>query len=159
LGFAYDDQGKIAKSGTIDAELLEALNDLAYYRQAPPKTLGKEWYKEQFKPILTRFNPSEKDALATLSEHVAQQITTATKQDSPQRILVTGGGAYNTFLIDRLNALSTNNFEAGSPELIEFKEAMIFGFLGVLRWRSEVNCLSSVTGASKDNIGGAVFLP
>jgi anhydro-N-acetylmuramic acid kinase len=159
LGFAYDDEGKIAKSGTIDAELLEALNDLAYYRQAPPKTLGKEWYKEQFKPILTRFNPSEKDALTTLSEHVAQQIATATRQDNPQRILVTGGGAYNTFLIDRLNALSPNNFEIGPPELIEFKEAMIFGFLGVLRWRSEVNCLSSVTGASKDNIGGAVFLP
>ena len=74
-------------------------------------------------------------------------------------MLVTGGGAFNSFLMEKIREYAGSEIKVivPEPEVVSFKEALIFAFLGVLRWRNEVNCLNSVTGAKKDNIGGAIY--
>nr|MBX2827004.1 anhydro-N-acetylmuramic acid kinase [Flavobacteriaceae bacterium] len=73
-------------------------------------------------------------------------------------VLVTGGGAYNSYLLERLRELKNVNLVIPNNHLIEYKEALVFGLLGVLRMRDEVNCLASVTGASKDHSAGILYL-
>ncbi|HYK57254.1 MAG TPA: anhydro-N-acetylmuramic acid kinase, partial [Flavisolibacter sp.] len=104
------------------------------------------------------------DKLHTTCHHIAFQIAAAVKTvgktAKKPNMLITGGGAFNTFLIELLqNYLGeTCEIVVPEPEVVSFKEALIFAFLGVLRWLNEVNCLSSVTGADKDNVVGAVYM-
>lgn len=156
-GMAYDADGALARTGEVNLELLENLNALDFYKQEPPRSLGREWFDEQVKPLITSDFPL-KDRLRTVIEHIALLIAQELDKAKVGTALFTGGGAHNGFLIERIAALGKTKPELPSRELIDYKEAVIFAFLGLMRMRGEVNTLASVTGASRDNIGGAVWL-
>lgn len=154
LGHDFDNNGEIAASGTIATELLKELDAIHFYNMAAPKSLGYEDFLQTWLPILKSRTLEIQDMLRTYSFHLSGQIAKALPKQVSS-LLVTGGGAFNEFLIDRLGQDCAGvKIEVPSKELIEFKEAFAFAFLGVLRLRREVNCLASVTGASQDNIGG-----
>ncbi|MFC4721376.1 anhydro-N-acetylmuramic acid kinase [Geojedonia litorea] len=159
LGHDYDDKGKIAKEGTINSQMLEQLNALDFYQQSYPKSLGLEWVEMTIFPIIDSYKLSVQDILKTFVEHIADQISDETIGNNTCSVLVTGGGAYNDYLISRLQAKSQNQITIPSKTIIEFKEALIFSLLGVLKIRDEVNCLASVTGASRDHSSGIIFQP
>lgn len=156
LGKDFDEGGILAQSGVIDSILLEKLNQLSYYEKLPPKSLGIEWITNNVFPIIDASNIATKDKLRTFVEHIAFQIGNTIKSKE-KTILMSGGGAYNTFLAESIQSHSNNKIIIPSNEIIEYKEALIFAFLGVLRLRKEVNCLQSVTGALKNNIGGCIY--
>lgn len=159
LGFNYDNQGNIAKKGTINKVLLNQLNKLQFYKETYPKSLGLEWVKATVFPIIDSYNLSVSDVLRTVVEHIAIQISLVINQTENATVLVTGGGVFNLFLMSRVMSLSKNFIKTPSNEIVEFKEALIFGLLGVLKLREENNCLSSVTGASKNHSSGKIFFP
>ena len=158
-GRPYDDGGEIARSGMISTYLLNELNVLPFYRLLPdtPKSLGKEWVIENVDPLIEQFELDERDLLRTICEHVAIQVAKALSSKKTGKLLITGGGAYNTFLIERIKELVSLEVVVPDKNTIEFKEALIFAFLGVLRMRKEVNCLKSVTGARENSSGGAIY--
>ena len=158
LGFNYDDKGEIAKQGNLNHELLNQLNKLAFYQSIPPKSLGLEWVEKEVFPIIDSFKLKIEDVLYTFVKHIAIQISTIINQTEHASVLVTGGGVFNLFLMDKINELTNNRIIIPKEEIIEFKEALIFGFLGVLKLRNEVNCLKSVTGASKDHSSGKIYV-
>lgn len=156
LGREYDDGGAFAKAGKVNSLILKELNKLVYYKLSPPKSLGMEWVNENIWSLLQSLkNP--KDALATFTEHIAIQIASNLSVNST--VLITGGGAYNSFLINRIRLHSSADLIVPDPNIVEYKEAIIFALLGVLRLRNENNILSSVTGASKDHCSGRIYLP
>jgi anhydro-N-acetylmuramic acid kinase len=155
LGFDYDDKGKIASTGIIHTKLLEELNSLNYYKTKPPKSLGLEWVQSTIFPLIDDKNLEIKDVLATFIEHVAIQIAASTKKC--KNIFITGGGVFNEFLIKRINHHSSLEIIIPNSQIVNYKEALIFAFLGLLRVDNQVNCLSSVTGAKKDHSSGVIF--
>jgi len=155
LGHTFDDEGKLAASGSLDQKLMDQLSALSYYSEAPPKSLGLEWVQKEILPLLEAANISDNNILHTFTEHAARQI--AAQFQSGSSILITGGGAHNTFLLERIKKQKKLNLMVPEDKLLEFKEALIFGLLGVLRLRNEVNCLSSVTGARQDHCSGKVY--
>jgi anhydro-N-acetylmuramic acid kinase len=157
LGLDYDDRGALARTGKLLYAKLDALNALPYYKNSPPKSLGLEWVKEWVDPILDPNQINPKDALRTAIEHIAMQIAKPLKAKST--VLVTGGGAYNSYLLERILFFKKLDLIVPESDLVEFKEALIFGLLGVLKLREEVNCLSSVTGAKHDHSSGNIFMP
>ncbi len=157
LGFDYDCNGDIAASGNINEALLSKLNNLEFYKLNPPKSLGLEWVRETIFPLIKEYNLKIEDILRTFVEHVAYQITREINTSRNTSVLITGGGVYNLFLMDRIKALTDNTIIVPSKKIIEYKEALIFGLLGVLKLRNENNCLSSVTGASKNHSSGNIF--
>jgi anhydro-N-acetylmuramic acid kinase len=128
---------------------------LSFYKLSPPKSLGLEWVKKHVFPLLEKSNISIIDQISTVTEHIAFQLVNQFKVDS--KILITGGGTFNSFLLERMNNLKKINLVLPSSKLIEYKEALIFGLLGVLKLRNENNCLKSVTGAIKDHSSGEIF--
>ena len=157
LGLAYDDKGSIAASGAVSQDLLNQLNGLPFYREKGPKSLGLEWVQAAVFPLIDGFNLPMKDILRTCIEHMACQI--ATVLSGRKEVLVTGGGVFNEFLMQRIAALSSLKISIPSNVLIAYKEALIFALLGVLKSEDQVNCLSSVTGAKHDHCSGVVFQP
>ncbi|MDX1462047.1 MAG: anhydro-N-acetylmuramic acid kinase [Marinirhabdus sp.] len=155
LGVPYDDGGQIAKNGTVNAILLDALNANSYYQKQPPKSLGLEWVATQIFPELEASVISTEDKIATVTEHIAIQLAANFKPHSS--VLVTGGGAYNSFLLESVSYHKDLKLKVPEPQLVEFKEALVFAVLGVLRLRGEVNCLASVTGAERDHSSGQIF--
>ncbi len=155
LGFDYDEGGALAASGQLHKELLDKLNTLSFYKDTQPKSLGYEFVAETINPILSQFKIPTRDLLRTFTEHIAQQI--ALKLKPKGSVLITGGGTYNTYLLKRLSAFCDCNFVIPTNRLVDFKEALIFAFLGLLRLENKVNCLKSVTGASKDHSSGDIF--
>lgn len=155
IGLEMDRDGEIASRGTVHQELLDALNALDYYSRPYPKSLGREWVEKNVFPLLDASGLSLEDVLRTYYEHCAQQLARVTRPG--KSLLVTGGGAYNKFLISRMHALSGCHIFIPKPAIVEFKEALIFAFLGVLYMVGEPSCLKSVTGAERDNIGGMLF--
>ncbi len=155
IGLEMDRDGVIASRGQVNQALLEGLNALDYYARPWPKSLGREWVEKQVLPLLDSCGLPLEDILRTYYEHCAFQLSRVTEPG--QSLLVTGGGAYNKFLIERMRALSGCDIVIPEPAIIEFKEALIFAFLGVLYMLDEPSCLRSVTGAAKDNIGGMLF--
>lgn len=157
LGLKYDDKGNIARSGKISEELLSELNALDFYRKPYPKSLGFEFVKTVLLPMIENYSISIEDKLRTFTEHIAIQIALALPRKSGS-VLVTGGGAYNDFLIERMQThLSEMKIEIPDAKTIEFKEALIFALLGVLRLHGEINVLASVTGAMHDHSSGEVY--
>lgn len=164
-GKTYDADGLMASSGFIDVALLTQLNKLAYYQKPYPKSLPNSFGVEEVYPIIKASQLSSVDALRTYVEHIAQQIAYAvnsvyTKIENKQ-LLITGGGAFNKFLVQRITELLKPfaiHVVVGSDELIQYKEALIMALLGVLRWREENTVLASVTGAERSSIGGAVWI-
>jgi len=155
-GLPFDDKGQLAAVGEVHIGLLKSLNDLEYYRIEGVKTLGREWFIENLLPLFEQSKIDLKDQLRTAIEHIAYQIAMSTNEIEGGKILVTGGGALNDFLISRIRKLSNAEIFVPEEKLIHYKEAFIFAFLGVLRLRNEINCLSSVTGASRDSSAGVV---
>lgn len=159
LGMDYDKDGMLAAKGTVNKSLLKAFSSLPFYSVAPPKSLGKEWIFEQFIPLLEHSNLTIEDKLATVCEHIAREIYRALPENkNTQSLLITGGGAFNLHLLERIHKNGSLQVVVPDKETINFKEALIFAFLGVLRMRNEPNCLQSVTGALRDNVGGAIYL-
>lgn len=157
LNMEYDDNGKIASEGNINNNLLKALNSLAFYNDAKPKSLGYEFVVETIFPMIDKHNLSIKDILRTFVEHIAIQISKKIDSDSQKTMLITGGGAFNTFLIERLQFYTKTQLIIPDETIINYKEALIFALLGFLKDEGKNNCLKSVTGASKDHSSGVVF--
>lgn len=157
LGLPYDDKGMLAKSGILHEELLQELNNLPFYSSSYPKSLGVEFVNGTILPLLSKYTISEVDVLRTFVEHIAFQISSVIKNKKGS-VLITGGGAYNIFLIERMQS-NLPNAKLIIPDkvLLEFKEALVFALLGVLRFRNENNTLASVTGAKKDHCSGNIY--
>lgn len=153
----FDENGKLARQGVLHQPLLEALNKLEFYHRKPPKSLGKEWVVSEVHPVLQHFDIPVEDKLRTFVEHIADQVASAVGNHDTSTLLITGGGAFNGFLAERIREKTQLTLVLPDPLTINFKEALIFAFLGVLRWRAEINCLKSCTGASHNNVGGAIY--
>jgi anhydro-N-acetylmuramic acid kinase len=157
LGLPFDDRGEIAKSGVLNNELFEELNNLDFYAAGYPKSLGVEFVHSNVFPIIAKYAIPVEDVLHTFVEHVAYQIGNIISKKNTS-LLITGGGAYNDFLIAKICHYLTNvNVVIPDKITLEFKEALIFALLGVLKIRNENNTLSSVTGARKDHSSGIIF--
>ncbi|MCX6292616.1 MAG: anhydro-N-acetylmuramic acid kinase [Bacteroidetes bacterium] len=168
-GKPFDENGMLARGGKVNEPLLNQLNNLPFYKKHFPKSLGREDVERDFLSLIDSSPASTEDKLRTFCEHVALQVSKAVNGNNRQstvgssqtannnRMLVTGGGTYNLFLVERMKDLCSAQMIIPEEKIIQYKEALIFAFLGVLRWRGEVNCLKSVTGASRDSVGGAVF--
>ena len=163
-GLAYDKGGALARKGTLIPELLGQLNALDYYSQPFPKSTGYEWFSTGIVPIITAHKAPMESLLYTAIQHICEQIAIpikAVRGKKEKTILVTGGGACNSYMMEVLQTkLGKNNrLHIPDQELIEFKEALIFALMGVLRLEQEINVLHSVTGARKDSSSGVLFLP
>ena len=168
-GKAYDDGGKLAAAGLVHHELLDKLNALDYYQQPFPKSLANDFGTATVYPLVKQYGLSIPDVLSTCVEHIAMQIkksihtvTTSTAiETAGSKLLVTGGGAFNNFMVERISGqLKETGITAVVPDkqLVNYKEALVMALIGVLRWREEYNILSSVTGAVRNSINGALWL-
>tara|TARA_B110000003_G_scaffold147205_1_gene148227 strand:- start:15789 stop:16859 length:1071 start_codon:yes stop_codon:yes gene_type:complete len=157
LGYEYDNKGLLAFKGVVNEKLLSELNQLKFYRMSPPKSLGLEWVQKFIFPLLDKYQIAPVDILRTFIEHVAHQISLVSKPF--ETILYSGGGVYNDFLISRIEELTNANIKLPDDEIINFKEALVFALLGLLKSQNKVNCLSSVTGAKKNHSSGEIFKP
>ncbi len=157
INLDFDKDGEISKSGSLIEGLYTKLNKLDFYNKNHPKSLGIEWVNSKIIPLLDLYPNQIVDLLYTYSCHIAEQVSKNIKNE--KNVLVTGGGAKNNFLIDLINEKSNNNIVIPEDTLIDYKEAIIFGFLGVLKLLNINNCYSSVTGSSKDHCSGEIFLP
>jgi len=157
LNWAFDRDGLLARTGTVHLELLNALNALEFYTLKAPKSLGVEFVRGEILPLIDTFELEIPDKLCTFIEHIAIQLKLVLA-DRTGSILVTGGGAYHIFLMERLrHHVPQMEWVVPNDALVGFKEALIFGFLGVKRLRNEINILASVTGASIDHVGGRIL--
>jgi len=160
----YDEDGKLAAEGKINEDLLQKLNTLEYFSLPHPKSLANSFGTDIVFPLIKEFNLSSEDALRTYVEHIAIQTKNALApyfSNHLQSLMITGGGAFNKFLIRRIEShLHEINFEVFVPEneVVNYKEALIMALLGTLRWREQYTVLSSVTGARRNSIGGALWL-
>jgi anhydro-N-acetylmuramic acid kinase len=170
-GKDYDEGGGMAALGNVHAGLLQKLNELDYYQQPYPKSLANSFGTDVVYPLVHSFGLPHHDELRTYTEHIVQQVKKAVEGrqassvngQEPERskLLVTGGGALNTFLVQRLREeLEESGIEVVVPDekLVQYKEALVMALIGVLRWRQEYNTLASVTGAQRDSIGGALWI-
>ncbi|MBM1106717.1 anhydro-N-acetylmuramic acid kinase [Aurantibacter crassamenti] len=161
---AYDDGGLLAKSGVLNNKMLDSLNALEYYKLPIPKSIGYEWFVEKVVPIVDRTEDSMSNLLHTSIHHICDQVAIQIKKHCSSQnntLLITGGGALNTFLIDTLQKKLGDSVKIikTSSELIEFKEALVFALMGVLRIENEINVLNSVTGAATNSSSGVIYLP
>ncbi|MDY0315616.1 MAG: anhydro-N-acetylmuramic acid kinase [Bacteroidales bacterium] len=152
----FDKNGEIASKNVLNQSFLAELNNLDYYSAKYPKSLGREWVEAEIFPILEKYLQTEtvENLIASFTNHVAFQISKNIKYFS--KVLFTGGGAYNSFLIKKVKEFSSVDIILPKNEIIDFKEALIFAFLGLLRMQGEINCLASVTGAERDSCCGKI---
>ncbi|MBZ4188203.1 anhydro-N-acetylmuramic acid kinase [Niabella beijingensis] len=163
VGAEYDAGGRFAAAGNINQALLEELNGLDYYNQPAPKSLANDFGTDTVYPILLKHGGPAADQLRTYVEHIAFQVGRALEADpgygeEGQQLLVTGGGAFNDFLVSRMKELLKAEVVVPEEKLVQYKEALIMALIAVLRWREEKNVLGSVTGASRNSAGGAMWL-
>lgn len=161
----YDEDGKMGSSGKVNEALLKKLNSLEYFSLPHPKSLANSFGTDLIFPLVKSFNLTTEDSLATYAEHISIQIKLALQpyfsNTDVQQLMITGGGAFNKFLVERISKqLQDINFEVDIPadEVVNYKEALIMALLGTLRWREQYTVLSSVTGAKRNSIGGALWL-
>ena len=158
MNLPYDSGGKIAAQGKIIPALSDRLSLLDFYSKKPPKSLGVEWVQEYIFDILEDFaNEEIKDLLHTYTLHIAQEIAKCLPEDGS--VLFSGGGVFNSFLMNAIQERTNAKVVIPNSDIVEFKEALIFAFLGLLKWQGLVNCLASVTGAKKDHATGKIFFP
>ena len=154
----FDNEGSNARKGKLIKDLYDKLENLKYYSLNPPKSLGIEWVKSKVFPLLEHFSSySVYDLMHTYLVHISKEIAKNLNQSNS--VLITGGGAYNSFLIEQIRKHTKAELILPERLLIEYKEAIIFGFLGVLKFRKEINCLKSVTGSKKNHSSGKIFHP
>lgn len=154
-GLNYDKNGDLARSGEINFFLLDLLNNLPFYEQVGPKSLGTEWLGQYFYPMI-KFDRDIENNLRTVIEHEAYQIGQVLNRNEIESVMITGGGAFNQFLVERIQHYYKGRVVLPAKEVIEFKEAIIFAFLGALYLEKLPNCLSEVTGASRNVCGGVL---
>ena len=159
IGKDFDDRGFIASTGSVNLDLLNKLNGLEFYQEDYPKSLGLEWVKSNVFNLIDAYDLELQDVLRTFVHHIAYQISKEINKKTNANILITGGGVHNEFLIEEIRKRTNNVIVIPDNLVIDFKEALIFGFLGILRIRGENNCLSSVTGAIKDHCSGIIHCP
>ena len=164
IDMPYDDGGQLAKSGSLNQEMLSALNALEYYKLPYPKSTGYEWFIAEVVPIVERTTDTTANLLHTSIHHICEQLAIQLNSFSSgktARLLVTGGGALNLFMIETLKAKLNASISVIVPSttLIAYKEALVFALMGVLRLENKINVFSSVTGASRDCTGGVVYFP
>jgi anhydro-N-acetylmuramic acid kinase len=157
----YDTDGLIAEKGSIDYELLGALNNIDYYSESYPKSLGREWINQNFWFHVRESQISKEDKMKTLCDHIAfqigQNIELLAGDDSPsKKVLVTGGGAFNKTLIDHLRSHTDAEIVVPEDKIVDYKEALVFALMGVLRVQNKTNVYASVTGADSDSVSGAL---
>lgn len=157
LGFDFDKDGELAAKGKFDQDLIDELNQLSFYKENIPKSLGFEWVENQFLTIVEKYNISTEDKLNSCLKHMVEQLTNCFKNYDINNVLITGGGAKNKLLINLLLKNTSTEILIPEANLIDFKEALIFAFLGYRRNNNQINCLSSVTGASKDHSSGIIY--
>ena len=165
VGKEYDAGGQMAALGQVNEDLLRKLNAFDYYKKAYPKSLANDFGTDEIFPLINSFGLPHTDSLRTYVEHIVQQIKASIKNFSGQtqnsKLLVTGGGAFNSYLIQRLaDELSSIGVEVVIPgeNIVKYKEALVMALIGILRWRQEYNVFSSVTGSERDSIGGALWI-
>lgn len=159
LGEEYDRNGEMAREGNVDQDMLKALEGLTFYSSEERRSLGREWLEEHFLPLIDERLP-EKDQLRTLCEHIAIRIAERSENVPGKKNLVTGGGAFNWFLLERIQEHAPNQkLVLPNDETIDSKEAIVFALLGALRWKGMPNSLRGATGADRDVINGAVHRP
>ncbi len=162
LGLPFDERGALAAGGMVNKEALHALSQEGYYAQMPPKSLANEFSVSRIIPAIAAACSNPEDALATGTAHIATMIAKALQpfltEGGRQKMLVTGGGAFNDYLLESIQKqLPRLALTVPDTNLVQFKEALVMGLIGALRWRGESNVLCSVTGASRNSIGGAVW--
>ena len=157
IGLEYDENGSIASEGYLNRSLLEKLNTLAFYNKEAPKSLGLEWVQQEIFPLIDTIEEDISSVLRTFVAHIAIQISKIIKDSDS--VLITGGGVFNSFLIQEIENYSNIKIVQASYTLINYKEALIFALLGVLKVDNQINCLKSVTGAHKNHSSGVVCLP
>jgi anhydro-N-acetylmuramic acid kinase len=157
VNLAYDKDGLIAKSGMIEKDLLNHCLEAAQKSHLNQHSLGYEWYNTVIKPILNASSSVTANKLRTYCEFIALQISSNILKN--KKVLVTGGGTKNKFLIDCIQQKCNSKLIIPDNQLIDFKEALIFAFLGMLRVGNQANALRSVTGALNDSKGGCIYLP
>jgi anhydro-N-acetylmuramic acid kinase len=157
-GEAYDAGGDMARKGKVDQAFLAKLDALAFYSQEGAKSIGREWFEKHLLPLFENSPLSLHDQLATATEHIAGVLSRTLDAHKIKNVLLTGGGAFNDFLVERVRARTGCEIILPSEEIVNFKEALIFALLGFLRLNETVNILSSVTGARTESCGGAVYL-
>jgi anhydro-N-acetylmuramic acid kinase len=157
LNLEFDDRGKVSKNGNLNLDLLADLNELEFYSKSFPKSLGVEFVKTIVLPLIEKYNIPTQDKMHTFTEHIALQISLALPKKHG-KLLATGGGTYNDFLIEKMKChLPQLELIIPDTKTLEYKEALIFGLLGVLKLRNEINVLSSVTGAKYDHSSGVIY--
>jgi anhydro-N-acetylmuramic acid kinase len=152
LGKNYDENGDFARNGAINFKILEQLNALTFYQKSAPKSLGVEFVNSNILPLLKDETPE--NIIATFTEHIAEQIAKVFNDNQLKTVLVTGGGTFNTYLLEKIREKSHTELIVPDENIINFKEALIFAFMGVLRLRNEVNVLCSATGSSENHCSG-----
>lgn len=161
LGEEYDDKGKLARSGSLKNDLLSQLSQIPYLSDCAPKSLSNTWVKNEFIPMLKKDQGSINDQLNTVVEHIAIETANAIPDHSTQgELLVTGGGAHNDYLIERMDYhLRPKGVKCARPseKLINYKEAILMSLMAYLRIMEQPNCLASVTGASRDSSTGIIY--
>lgn len=159
VGLAYDKDGLIAEKGQIIPSLLRQLSQPDFFQQVPPKSLGREFFETQQKPLLNDNQHPVEDLMATFVEHIALTIAQSTQDVAAGEMLVTGGGALNRFLMKRIQKHCQHKIVIPSKLIIDYKEALIFAFLGFLKQQGKINVLASVTGAPSDSSSGKIWFP
>lgn len=155
-GKPFDKGGRIARSGKVIPGLLASLDHLPFYKKPFPKSLGREWVEQNILPMISEKSPSF-DLLATFTTHTARQIASTIDKANGKNVLITGGGAYNDYLIELIKTHTSKKITIPKPEIIDYKEAIIFAWLGLKRLNGEANTLSTVTGAHKNSCGGTIY--
>lgn len=156
LGYDYDNNGSFARQGKVNLDLLKAFNDNSYYDKEAPKSLGREFFEKYQHQIIEESTLDVRDILATATEHIASQIVKSTDMLEKSKMLITGGGAKNNYLVERISELSKHEVVIPDTMIIDYKEALIFAFLGTLKMEGKINVLSSVTGATSDSSSGTI---
>ena len=156
LGYDYDNNGSFARQGKVNLDLLKTFNDNSYYDKEAPKSLGREFFEKYQHQIIEESSLDVRDILATATEHIASQIVKSTDMLEKSKMLITGGGAKNNYLVERISELSKHEVVIPETMIIDYKEALIFAFLGTLKMEGKINVLSSVTGATSDSSSGTI---
>ncbi len=153
MGFPFDNKGALSSKGNINEMLLNELNNLNYYRIEGPKSLDVSWVRDNFIPTVDKYKLTAQNILATISKHIAQKIG---EKINKAETIVSGGGCFNNHVINMIKKESNSKIVIPDIKTINYKEAMIFGFIGILKFRNEINCYNSVTGARENSIVGVI---
>jgi len=160
VGYPYDRNGELGRSISYkNTGLVEILNNIPFYKKTWPKSLGAEWFENEFIPLLDIDELTAQEKLKVCYDHISEQISNSIISLGAKKVLATGGGAKNKFLIDLIKEKSQVEISVPEQQIIDFKEAIIFALLGALFLSEQPNCLKDVTGASENVIGGVLYKP